>query len=127
MIAAGIGFASKATSEEIVAAVDECAASLQLHRQDISVLATADFKQGSPALRDASAELGISTACIDKKTLQAQEQQLKTRSKRSIGRTGVSCLAEAAALAAAGETARLLSARAICGPVTCAFAEGGKR
>lgn len=127
MIAAGIGFASKATSNQIIAAVDECAASLRLHRSDISVIATADFKSGSKALRDATRELGIDTASFDKSTLQAQEERLKTRSKRSIDRAGVSCLAEAAALAAAGATARLVSARIICGPVTCAIAKGGKQ
>ncbi len=127
MIAAGIGFTSKATSEEIVAAVDECATFLRMHRDDVSIIATADFKCGSDALRDATQEMGIGTACFDRNTLQAHEQQLITRSKRSIGTTGVSCLAEAAALAAAGKSARLLSARTICGPVTCAFAEGGKR
>jgi len=38
-------------------------------------------------------------------------------------RTGVPSLAEAAALAAAGPTARLIAPRVAVGPATCALAE----
>jgi cobalt-precorrin 5A hydrolase len=40
--------------------------------------------------------------------------------------TGVPSLAEAAALAAGGPTARLLGARVAVGPATCALAESGE-
>jgi cobalt-precorrin 5A hydrolase len=57
--------------------------------------------------------------------LEAAGVRTATRSERVVALMGVPSLAEAAALAAGGSTARLLAARIAIGPATCALAATG--
>ena len=54
--------------------------------------------------------------------LQAASERIATRSERVLALMGVPSVAEAAALAAAGPAARLISPRLVIGSATCALA-----
>lgn len=124
MIAAGIGFQARATGADIIAAIDAILAAQALGRGDIGVLATACFKQGSSSLSDAAGEFGVTARYLDEHALHLCEARLLTRSRTSLIHTGVSCLSEAAALAALDGDGYLLAPRLVHGPVTCALAAG---
>lgn len=122
MIAVGLGFQRHATEADLIAAVDAALANTAIRRADVSMFATAQFKKGSKTVEAAARRFGVDVRYIEKHSLSATEDRLLTRSSRSAAHTGVSCLSEAAALAALGERSRLLAARTIHGPVTCALA-----
>ncbi|MEZ5812652.1 MAG: cobalamin biosynthesis protein [Rhizobiaceae bacterium] len=124
MIAVGIGFQGRATGAEIVDAIDVALAAKAIGRNDIGMLATARFKRGSLALSEAASKLGVAIRYLDEQALQRCEARLLTYSKTSSARTGVSCLSEAAALAALDGDGCLLAPRLVHGPVTCALATG---
>jgi cobalt-precorrin 5A hydrolase len=57
--------------------------------------------------------------------LKAAGTRVATRSDRVVALTGVPSLAEAAALAAAGPSSRLIAPRLVVGAATCALASSG--
>ncbi len=126
MIAAGIGFRKNTTSNDILAAIDAGINVLNKNRRDIVIIATADFKRGSSALRDAAAILGVDVQFFDSETLKTCESRVLTNSGPSLAATGVASVSEAAALAAIGNGGQLLAPRHIRGSVSCAFAAGGE-
>jgi cobalt-precorrin 5A hydrolase len=72
----------------------------------------------------AAAARGVLLVLIAQDALEAAGPRTLTRSARSMDTLNVHSVAEAAALAAAGPSARLLAPRVAVGPVTCALAEG---
>ncbi|MGB6353324.1 MAG: cobalamin biosynthesis protein, partial [Steroidobacteraceae bacterium] len=81
-------------------------------------------EKAEAALYAAAAARGVHLKLITRRMLQAANARTLTRSARSMAALKVHSVAEAAALAAAGPSARLLAPRIIVGPVTCALAEG---
>jgi cobalt-precorrin 5A hydrolase len=59
---------------------------------------------------------------VSEADLEAASPRTETRSERVLALTGVASVAEAAALAAAGPAARLISPRLVIGSATCALA-----
>lgn len=127
MIAAGIGFRNNTTGREILAAIDAGIGKFGKSRHDISIIASAGFKSESGILQDVAQTLSVELRLFDQPTLQAYENHTLTVSNQSLAVAGVGSLCEAAALAAMGKNGRLLAARNILGPVTCAFAMGDQR
>lgn len=121
MIVAGVGFRKGASAAEIVAAVDAALATHGLGRGQLGRLATSSAKQREPGMIEAGQSLGLAVVGLDDVELQAQETL--TLSERSLEAAGIASLSEAAALAAAGEGAKLLGPRLALGSVTCALAE----
>jgi len=90
----------------------------------LDALATASDKADAPALISLARELGLSIKAIPAEQLAGI--QTPTRSERIKTMRGVGSLAEAAALAAAGRHARLVSTRIVSRDktATAAIAEG---
>jgi len=89
----------------------------------IDALATSAMKACEPAIAAAAEALGIPLVTVQEPDLQRAAGRCLTRSAASLAATGIPSLAEAAALAAAGEASRLLGPRIATGNVTCAIAQ----
>jgi cobalt-precorrin 5A hydrolase len=125
MIVAGIGCRKGASGDEIAAAI--AAALVNAGRDAIKMIAAPATKSGEPGLAAAAGALNVPLTFIATDDLKAVGDRIQTRSDRVMALLGVSSAAEAAALAAAGPDAHLLSARIALGPVTCALAEAWAR
>jgi cobalt-precorrin 5A hydrolase len=118
VIVAGLGFRRGADVAALRAALAALGA---VH---IDRLATAADKADAAALRQLAAEMGVMVVAVDAGLMAAQP--VVTHSARVIALRGTGSVAEAAALAAAGDGARLIAPRVIssCGMATAALAEG---
>jgi cobalt-precorrin 5A hydrolase len=88
----------------------------------LDCIATTAAKHGEAGIAAAAAKLGVDLVLIPEAELQAANDRTETRSDRVLALTGVHSVAEAAALAAAGPSARLISPRLVMGDATCAVA-----
>ncbi|MCX7276665.1 MAG: cobalamin biosynthesis protein [Burkholderiales bacterium] len=113
---AGLGFRAQATVASLRSALQAAGA------HGISALATAEDKAQAPALLQLAAELGLPLVAVPLADLQ---QQTASASPHAPARYGGHSLAEAAALAAAGIGAQLVTARGISADrmATAAIAE----
>jgi cobalt-precorrin 5A hydrolase len=117
MIAAGFGFRKEATASSL-----EDAYGRACEAAEPEVLATVDEKAMAEAFRLFADELGLPIKAVPPDVL--AQQTTTTQSDASQERFGTGSVAEAAALAAAGEGARLLTVRQISADklATCALA-----
>ena len=91
----------------------------------LQAIATARAKAAEPGIAATAAKLGLSVVPIADAELKAAGTRVTTRSDRVLALTGVPSLAEAAALAAAGPSSRLIASRLVVGAATCALASSG--
>ena len=124
MIVAGIGCKRGTPSAEIVALVRVALATFGIAGPDLAALATEADKAGEPGIAEAARTLALPLLRCTLQQLAQVEARLVTRSPRVLAAKGVTSIAEASALAAAGGNARLLGARLAAGGVTCAIATG---
>lgn len=119
MIVAGFGFRDAAKLESFADALERASAP-----QPVERLATAQDKACAAALQSFAKRLALPVAGIAAQAL--ERQQTLTQSAASIAARNTGSVAEAAALAAAGNGARLIVARVTSadGLATCALAEG---
>jgi cobalt-precorrin 5A hydrolase len=125
MIVAGVGCRKGARATDIKAAVAAALARAGLGAAALDLIATSAAKGGEPGIVGAASAIGARLVVVPQDELEAAGMRAETRSARVIALAGVPSVAEAAALAAAGPTARLIVARIVVGPVTCALAESG--
>lgn len=125
MIVAGVGCRKGATAAAVTAAIEAAFARLALSIDSLDAVATAAAKGAEPGITKAAAELGVPLILVPQHDLKAAEGRTVSRSARVLELTGVSSVAETAALAAGGATTRLLAARIALGPVTCALVDTG--
>jgi cobalt-precorrin 5A hydrolase len=90
----------------------------------VSALAVPAFRQGERGIAEAAKRLNLPILWIERDALQGEQGRCLTRSARAEAEVGLSCVAEAAALSAAGPGSRLILPRIVGGGVTCALAEG---
>ncbi|MDQ0355493.1 cobalt-precorrin 5A hydrolase [Rhodoplanes tepidamans] len=90
----------------------------------LGALATADFKSDESGVHDAAGTLGVPLVACPREDLDRVSDRILTRSHAVAAAVGVSSVAEAAALVAAGRNARLLGPRVAAGTATCALASG---
>jgi cobalt-precorrin 5A hydrolase len=121
MIVAGIGCRKGASADQIAAAIASALAGTGCRALDIIAAATA--KGDEPGIAAAAQALGVTLVLVQQNDLEAAGPRTLTHSERVMALMGVPSVAEAAALAAAGPSARLLAARIALGPVTCALAQ----
>ena len=119
MMAIGIGAKSTATPTDIIAAIDAARQASRLHADIIATLANAPFET---ALQAAATEYKTRLITFTPATLASRNADCQTASQLSRERFGVTSIAEASALVAAGENSRLIVPRLVCGPVTAAAA-----
>lgn len=121
MIVAGFGFRSAANCRSLRAAYELAAGD---HR--VTLLATPEDKATALAITQLSRELNLPVVAVSSAKLQAAETP--TQSSHSLVQRKTGSVAEAAALAAAGPGARLVSPRHISEDrhATCAVAIRGQ-
>ncbi len=122
MIVAGIGCRRGAPAPDIEAAIRAALARAGVSAHALGVIATIAAKQNETGIQAAAKKLGVSVVLVADADLRTAGQHTKTRSERVLALMGVPSVAEAAALAAAGPTARLLGPRLVMGAATCALA-----
>jgi cobalt-precorrin 5A hydrolase len=121
MMIAGIGCRTGVTAAAIIALLDD-AAELGFERPDM--LAVPEFRSGESGILEAADALGLPIVWVARAELKGEQGRCVTRSSRAQREVGLSCIAEAAALAATGPAGRLVLPRIAMGGVTCALAEG---
>ena len=116
MRVAGLGFRGAATFESLNNALEKAGGRVE-------ALATAESKAGAPSIRILAKALELPLLSISRDRL--SEQVTLTQSEKVAKRFGTGSVAEAAALAAAGEGSWLLGPRVISddGLATAAIAE----
>lgn len=121
MIAIGIGATSSAAVEDVLLAV---ASTGSLASEHALVFATFDGAACVSVIQRAAEQAGARFQTISRADLAARAHECLSTSRRALDHVGVPCVAEAAALAAAGPASRLIAPRQIAGPVTVAVASG---
>jgi cobalamin biosynthesis protein CbiG len=122
MIIAGIGCRRGAGADDIEAAIRAALDRAGIEAADLKAIATGSAKAGEPGIAATAATLGLTIMPIAEAELKAAGARVVTRSDRVLALTGVPSLAEAAALAAAGPSSRLIASRLVVGAATCALA-----
>lgn len=124
-LVAGIGFRHGTPSGAIVALIRRAMAGIG--GGDVLVaIATAADRADELAIRAAADAFGLVPLAVEADALEQVNPRVPTRSARIERLRGVGSLAEAAALAIAGETGHLVLARIDDGRATCALAAMGR-
>ena len=122
MIVAGVGCRRGASAEEISAAIASALAQAGLASSALDMIAAPTSKGDEQGIVAAASAIGVRLMLVPQNELMEAGARAQTRSERVIALKGVPSVAEAAALAAAGPSARLLAGRIAIGPATCALA-----
>jgi cobalt-precorrin 5A hydrolase len=122
MIVAGVGCRRGAPAPDIEAAIRAALARAKITTAALDAVATIAAKRGEAGIQAAAEKLGVSVVLVADADLLTAGNRTQTRSARVRALTGVPSVAEAAALAAAGPSARLISPRLVIGAATCALA-----
>lgn len=125
MIVAGIGCRKGVKTEEVLAAIETALDTHGLSAAALSALATAHFKRAEDAIAATGKALNLPLLLVDGAALRAVSLRALTLSQPSLAIADTPSVSETAALAAAGQQARLLGPRVAVGPVTCAIAVAG--
>ena len=123
MIVAGIGCRKGTTAAQVAAAGAAAVERARLTTKARSAMATPAAQGGEPGITSAARALRIPLVLVPQAALEAAGLRAATRSERVVALWNVPSVAEAAALAAGGPTARLRVARCAVGPATCALAD----
>jgi cobalt-precorrin 5A hydrolase len=123
MIVAGVGCRRGASAAQVAAAVEAALARAGLSIQALTDMATPAAKGGEPGIMSAARVLRVPLVLVPQAALEAAGRRGTTRSERVVALFNVPSVAEAAALAASGPTARLRVTRCAVGPATCALAD----
>jgi cobalt-precorrin 5A hydrolase len=124
VIVAGIGSRKGVAVGEVVAAIEAALAEYCIEHAELAMIATARMKQDEAGILAAGGALGLPLILVDDEALAEMADGVLTHSSLSLSVAGTPSVAEAAALAAAGEGARLAGPRMVVGNVTCAIALG---
>jgi cobalt-precorrin 5A hydrolase len=121
IVAVGLGCRAGVEGAAIAALVRRALAEFRPPEGDLRLFTLAE-KGDEPGLIDAAWLLAAPLTALPLEALQAQAARVLTRSEAVTARFGVPAVAEAAALAGAGEGGRLLGPRIAEGGATCAVA-----
>jgi cobalt-precorrin 5A hydrolase len=127
MIVAGVGCRKGASADDIGAVIADALARAGFAPEALDLIAAPELKRGEYGLAAAAAALGVPLVLIAKADLEAAGARAETRSERVLALMGIPSVAEAAALAGGGPTARLIVPRIAIGPATCALAVSEER
>ncbi|WP_027171950.1 cobalamin biosynthesis protein [Methylobacterium sp. 10] len=119
---AGIGFRHSATAKEIVALIHRALVESGHAPDRLRAIATAEDRADEPSIVKAAAAFSLVPIGMAPAEMIAVDCRVPTRSGRIEASRGVGSVAEAAALAAAGEGATLILPRISSHSVTCALA-----
>jgi len=127
MIVAGVGCRRGASAPDVEAAVRAALARANIATDALDAIATIAEKRNEAGIRAAAERLGVCFVVVSENALKTASDRTVTSSERTLALMGVASVAEAAALAAAGPLARLISPRLAMGAATCALAASGER
>ena len=122
VIIAGVGCKRGAPMGDIETALHTALARAGVNATDLGAIATGKTKRGEPGIETLAAKLGVKLMLIPHSELKAAGDRAMTRSDRVMALMDLPSLAETAALAAAGPSARLIVSRLTVGAATCALA-----
>lgn len=122
MIAAGIGCRKGTTAETVLAVLNEALAACGRAGERPQRLATGALKAEEAGLLEAAERLGISLTIVSDPEMEDVSPRTLTLSTHSMAHVGIPSFCEAAALAAAGKSGRLVGPRHVAQGVTCAIA-----
>ncbi|WP_227435299.1 cobalamin biosynthesis protein [Methylobacterium sp. W2] len=122
ILVAGIGFRHGAMPDEIVALIQRALAESGHKPDRLGAIATAEDRANEPSIVEAAAVFGLVPVGMALAEMIAVDARVPTRSGRIEASRRVGSVAEAAALAAAGEGGTLILARIASPAVTCALA-----
>jgi len=122
VIVAGVGCKRGASASDIEAAIRAALSRADIAAGALDGIATIAAKTDEVGIQAAAKKFGVAVVVVSDADLQAAEPRTQTRSERVRALTGVSSVAEAAALVAAGPSGRLISPRLVVGAATCALA-----
>ncbi|MFD1982822.1 cobalamin biosynthesis protein [Mesorhizobium newzealandense] len=125
MMVAGIGSRKGVSAEDVLAAIETALETHGLAMTALSALATAPLKRDEKAIFAAGHQLNLPVIVADAAAVEAASSATISLSSHSQDLAGTPSVSEASALAVAGRGARLLGARTVLGPVTCAIAISG--
>lgn len=121
-IVAGIGCRKNTPAETILRVLAETLEQAGFAGCRPEALATGGIKAHEAGIIEAAEKLGIAMVVVEQAALEAAAPRTLTVSEMSLAHAGTPSLCEAAALAAAGETAFLAAPRYVRDGVTCAIA-----
>jgi len=124
MIVAGIGCKRGTSSEEIVSLISAVLATHDIAREKLDAIATETLKADEAGIAGAAQQLSVRVVQCSLPDLDRIADKVLTHSARVQAIKGVPSIAEASALLAAGQNARLLGARVAAANATCAIAIG---
>ncbi len=116
----GLGLARGAAPEEVAALAGDCLREAGLARASVAAMGTLDIKADEPALQALSRKLGAPLRLFDARTLARMD--VPNPSEVVARETGTPSVAEAAALALAGDGGRLIVPKRKSANATCAIA-----
>ena len=122
VIIAGIGCRKGPTATQVCEAISAALTRAGVSGDVLGLIATAEFKGAEPGIIAAASAFSLPLVVVPAADLESAAPRTVTHSERVVALTGVPSVAEAAALAAGGGSARLLAPRTVLGPVTCALA-----
>jgi cobalt-precorrin 5A hydrolase len=126
MIIAGIGSRKGVSEQQVLDAISATLAEYQIKASQLDAIATARLKQHEAAIFSAGRKLGLEVMIVGDAELAEAGKKTSSHSDLSLTLTGAPSVSEAAALAAAGQGARLLGPRRVLDSVTCAIAQSGE-
>jgi cobalt-precorrin 5A hydrolase len=123
MIVAGVGCRKGVQPGEVKAAILAALERAGIAAPELALIATIDLKGREKGIEAAASVMRVPLVLVTPADLMSVSTRVATRSERTKKLVGVPSVAEAAALAAAGPSARLVAPRIVVGPATCALAE----
>lgn len=124
MIVAGIGCRRGASARSIEEVIRVALLQGGLDRRRLDALATASEKGNEAGLLEIAEKWALSLILPERSELENVAELTKTHSPHSLAAIGLPSVAETAALAAAGRSARLIVPRVATKEATCAIAMG---
>jgi cobalt-precorrin 5A hydrolase len=122
MIVAGVGCRKGVQPGEIRAVIFTALERAGIAVPELGAIATISTKSRERGIEVAASVMRVPLVLLPPADLLAVSMRVATRSERTKALAGVPSVAEAAALAAGGATARLIAPRIVVGPATCALA-----
>ncbi len=124
--AIGVGARAGVDAQILAALVRKTAARLGVDLRSAN-LATLDTRENEPGVHDAARLLEMDVIFFSPEKLRQRARDLLTHSPRIEQTFGVGSIAEAAALAAAGDGSVLLARRVVAETLTCAIAHNMRK
>jgi cobalt-precorrin 5A hydrolase len=123
MIVAGVGCRKGVQPGDVKAVILAALEQAGIAVSGLGKIATIHIKSGEKGIEAAASAMRVPLVLLTEADLAPVMMRVATRSARVEALVGVPSVAEAAALAAGGPSARLIAPRIVVGPATCALAQ----